>query len=297
MGIAAGVDSPTMLLRLLQGETIPPKLGEFEDNLVMLRFTDDLFLKANALASALVEPSTEKQKERSRTGVQAVLLDLDNTLYPEEEFVRGGFRAAAKCLADRNDLDPDALARRMLEILLLEGRGRVFDVLLEELHLPSDPWRKILLLAYRSHQPQIALYPETLATLNALQEQGIRLGIVTDGLASVQRRKIAALRLDRRMDVVVCTDELGNDCAKPSTVPFEVATTLLGVPPEHVAYVGDDMGKDFAGPNQLGMKTVCLRSSGLIGVPSKDAPNTHFAPQVRIESISQLLNTLELRSV
>ncbi|HEC35433.1 MAG TPA: ATP-grasp domain-containing protein [Anaerolineae bacterium] len=50
LGFAAGAPTPLFLVRLLKGETLEPKIGEFNDNLVMLRYTQDLFLDSKSLA-------------------------------------------------------------------------------------------------------------------------------------------------------------------------------------------------------------------------------------------------------
>jgi carbamoyl-phosphate synthase large subunit len=298
LSIAAGVDTPTMLLRLLEGETVPARLGEFQSDLVMMRFTEDLFLRASQLASAVQDHAAaviESDESHPSSSIQAVLFDLDNTLYAEEQFVASGFRAVAQCLAKHQNLDPDTLFEKMMLILHTQGRGRVFNSLLHDLGLDSGPWLKALLLVYRSHKPAISLFPEAVAALGALKDRGSRVGLVTDGPAFTQRRKIAALDLERHMDVIVCTGELGDGCAKPSTVPFEVALTLLGVPPSAAAYVGDDITKDFAGPNRLGMKSVQVRASGLVGVRQKAAPDDPvFQPQMKAACLTEALKTLRL---
>ncbi|MGA9977248.1 MAG: HAD hydrolase-like protein [Candidatus Sulfotelmatobacter sp.] len=298
LGIAAGADTPAILIRLLRGEALPERLGEFEADLVMLRFTQDLFLNARALSSPVsssvptAEPPTHSL---GNTQLQAILFDLDNTLYPEEEFVMSGFRAVANCLAARENLDAEKLHKRMLHILHTQGRERVFNTLLAELKLDSNIWLRTLLLVYRSHQPAINLFPGVADALGTLKKRGVRLGLITDGTASVQRRKIAALDLERHMDVIVCTDELGAGCAKPSTVPFEVALNLLGVAPNRAAYVADDVQKDFAGPNRLRIKSVQVRSAGLIGVSRKPAPDDPaFLPQIQVGSVTEALKILDL---
>ncbi len=298
LGIAAGVDTPAMLLRLLHGETLPESFGKFESDLVMLRFTDDLFLNARALASsvgnqdATAEPVARKN---SAAKLRAILFDLDNTLYPEEEYVASGFRAVAELLAKHKNLDAEGLQKRMMSILHAQGRGRVFNTLLAELTLNSSTWMRTLLLVYRSHQPAISLCPQVKTALVALKNRGLQLGLVTDGAASVQRRKIAALDLERYMDVIVCTDELGHGCAKPSSVPFEVALTLLGVSADQTAYIADDESKDFAGPNRLGMRSVHVHGSGLIGVRRKPTPeDPAFQPQIRSGTLTEALSLLGL---
>ena len=298
LGIAAGVDTPAILIRLLRGEVLRERLEEFESDLVMLRFTQDLFLNARALSSpvggsvATAEPPT---RSVGNTQLQAILFDLDNTLYPEEAYVMSGFRAVANCLDARENLDAETLFKKMLHILHTHGRGRVFNTLLAELKLDSNIWLRTLLLVYRSHQPGINLFPGVADALVTLKNRGLRLGLITDGTASVQRRKIAALDLERHMDVIVCTGELGAGCAKPSTVPFEVALNLLGVAPNRAAYIADDIEKDFAGPNRLHMKSVQVRSAGLVGVPRKPAPDDPaFLPQIQAGSLSEALKILDL---
>lgn len=298
LGIAAGVDTPALLLRLLEGEAIPARLGEFQSDLIMMRFTDDLFLQASQLASVTqdhVAAATKSRENRADSSLQAVLFDLDNTLYAEEQFVTSGFRAVAQCLAKHQSLDPDTLFEKMMLTLHRQGRGRVFSDLLHNLGLDSEAWLKTLLFVYRSHKPALSLFPEAENAIATLKHRGVRVGLVTDGPAFTQRRKIASLDLERQMDVIVCTGELGDNCAKPSTIPFEVALTLLGIPSNAAAYIGDDIAKDFAGPNRLGMKTVQLRTSGLVGVrPAATPDDPIFQAQIKAASLTDALKTLGL---
>ena len=196
--------------------------------------------------------------------MKAVIFDLDDTLYEERQFVESGFRAVAHVLAKRSGRTETALFARMLEILQAQGRGAIFDTLLAEVspgsHTPDEV--RLLLYVYRSHRPAIALFPEARPTLALLREAGYRLGIVTDGAGTVQRNKIAALDLEPLVDAVVCTDEIGREWWKPSTTPFNVALALLDVAAADAAYVGNDPGKDFAGPNALGMRTIQIGAWG-----------------------------------
>jgi carbamoyl-phosphate synthase large subunit len=295
LSIAAGMNTPAMLLGLLAGEAVPAQIGAFRSDLVMLRFTEDLFLRQSELAAATETPTATMQPRAGTpdSSIQAVLFDLDNTLYPEQQFVIGGFRAAAQLLGKRLHLPSEPLFERMLEILRSQGRGKVFDCILKDTGIESAMWRTALLHAYRSHRPALSLFQGTAASLRTLKGRGFRLGLVTDGMSSVQRRKIAALGLEAYMDAIICTDELGPGCAKPSTIPFEVALTLLEVPPEAAAYIADDRSKDFAGPNKLRMKTVKLNSPGLIGVRQRTpAADPDYQPQLTADSLDEALQQL-----
>jgi len=187
------------------------------------------------------------------------LLDLDNTLYPEIEFVKSGFRAVARYLSSRYNFNEDFLFTQMLDILQSNGRGKVFDSLLYNLKLYMEERVKLLVYLYRTHRPNIYLYDDALPTIDRLRHHGLRLGLVTDGMASVQRNKIAALSLESLFEVIMCTDELGEECWKPSTIPYKIALDILQVSPSEAVYVGDDPSKDFIGPNSIGILSIQVK--------------------------------------
>lgn len=220
--------------------------------------------------------------------MKAVLFDLDDTLYPEIEFVRSGFRVVAHYLGSRHCYDEDVLFERVFNILQIEGRGKVFDSLLQALDLYSEDKVKLLVYLYRSHRPTIRMYEDVLPTVEHLRSWGLRLGIVTDGMASVQRNKIAALGLDSIFDAIVCSDELGRDCWKPSAIPYKVILELLHVSPSEAIYVGDDPTKDFIGPNSMEMLTIQVKRQEPQD-DRPDAPSELFRARFVVEGLGDIL--------
>ncbi len=224
--------------------------------------------------------------------LRAVLFDLDDTLYPEIEFVMSGFRSVARHLSSRYQLDEKVLLTRMSETLEKKGRGKIFDILLKDLDMYAYEKVRLLVYLYRSHSPTIHLYGDTLPTINRLREKGLLLGIITDGLASVQRSKVEALGLRDLFDVVIYTDEVGREYWKPSVVPYQVALDLLEVESSEAVYVGNDLAKDFTGANRLGMLTIhvnrstqqaCVRAGGV--EPS--------APDFTVNKLKEILRIVE----
>lgn len=53
LGFAAGAPTPVFLVKLLKGETVEPRIGEFKDNYVMLRYMEDLFLDSEELTNRM----------------------------------------------------------------------------------------------------------------------------------------------------------------------------------------------------------------------------------------------------
>jgi len=198
-----------------------------------------------------------------KRSMKALLFDLDDTLYDEATFVVSGFRVVAAYVAERFGLDEEKIFSTMMEILKTEGRCKVFDRMLELHGLYSPQLVAELVNLYRSHLPQISLYPDVQPTFQALRECGVKLGIITDGLHTVQKRKVAALGLQNLVDIIIYTDELGQEYWKPHPAAFQKAIVILDMEPTEILYVGNDPVKDFAGPNLLGMITVHLRRTRL----------------------------------
>lgn len=194
------------------------------------------------------------------TPPKAVLFDLDDTLYPERQFVDGGFRAVARYLSKRYEKPAARLVTRLWELHARDGRGHLFDTLLAELGAGDDGDLVLTCLhVYRTHPPRLEPFPGVAEALDALKQAAVLTGVVSDGHAAVQRRKLAGLQaLADRFDVMVMTDELGPQFAKPSPTPFRVACRLLDVPPALSVYVANDPRKDFRGAREAGLSTVRL---------------------------------------
>jgi putative hydrolase of the HAD superfamily len=191
---------------------------------------------------------------------RAVIFDLDDTLYPEAAYVDSGFRAVA------HHIGQPGLGDRFLQLARrfhAEGsRGDVFDRSLRELRLPADPDAIATLVGvYRDHVPELTLFDDALPVLEAFASIGPT-GILTDGYAVVQRRKVTALDLELRVNLVVYSDDFGRSHWKPSETPYRAAMQSLAA--REYVYVADNPTKDFVAARRLGWFTVqVLREHGL----------------------------------
>ncbi len=148
----------------------------------------------------------------------------------------------------------------MIELMEQEGRGEIFNRLCEryDVDIPVQELVKI----YRETRPVLELYPDGEELLSWLEDREIKTGLITDGNAAVQRNKIEALGLDRRLDVVLASYDLG--LRKPDKGVYVYCLEKLGCRPEEAVYIGDNPLKDFIGARKLGMKTVrIIRPEGL----------------------------------
>jgi len=202
--------------------------------------------------------------------LRAVVFDLDDTLYPERQYVRSGYRAVAEHLRGRADRrsngrpggdlqDPEG----WLWNRFLCGRtAGAFDEMNERFHLGlSAAGVRELVEVYRTHRPDVQPYPGTAELLGRLHE-GYRLGLLTDGFLPAQQLKLEVLALERFFDGAVFTEALGRQAWKPSVEGFEAIRERLDVPHDRCAYVADNPAKDFVAPNGLGWRTVQFLQPG-----------------------------------
>ena len=213
---------------------------------------------------------------------------MDDTLYPEADFVRSGHRAVAERVWQdlRVDIEPE-LRRRFSA----GQRGDLISTVLADLGVATpgeDYVGDVLVPTYREHVPAIRPHVETVPVLTELRARGYRLALLSDGWAAVQRRKLAALGLAGFFDEIVITDELGRDAWKPSPVGFKRILTAMGVSGGDALYVSDNPLKDFAGPHRLGMRTVRIVRPGTEHGDAL-APAPEHQAQGVIRALSELL--------
>ena len=187
-----------------------------------------------------------------------LVLDLDDTLYPEATFVDSGFSAVADYLSPIVGMPAATLHERMRELLAEHGRGRVFDLLLAGLDVPAldaDALVPTCVEVYRTHEPAIALSPEVRDLLEELSSS-VPLYLVTDGDPDVQARKIEALRLAPYFRECLRTWAFGREAGKPALTCFDMIREREGAAWSDLVYVGDDPSKDFVGLRRVGARTV-----------------------------------------
>jgi len=193
--------------------------------------------------------------------IDAVVFDLDDTLYPERQFAFSGFAAVAEAFTSIFG-SPAESAAAMRRLFDTEHRPRVFNTLLREIgHQDDADLVARMVEVYRNHPPTISLFPDADDALTRLRTR-VRLGLISDGPLRTQQNKVAALGLQPRVDFIVLTAELGPDSSKPHPAAFELMAERLGVSHRHCAYVADNPAKDFVAPNALGWLAVCIRREG-----------------------------------
>jgi putative hydrolase of the HAD superfamily len=221
--------------------------------------------------------------------IKLVIFDLDDTLFPEMEFVKSGFRAVSEVVSQDFGFDSKYVYNLLTEIFE-ENKKFVFDRLLERLGIYSDDYVNKLLLTYRTHNPKINLHEDAKKILPFLKERFL-LGLITDGFHITQRLKVKSLDIEKYFDSIIYTGEKGKEYNKPSIYPFLEMLNKFNVQANEAVYVGDNVEKDFKGPKDLGMLSVRILRDGVYknAIPhSKD-----FEPDLVIRSLLELNDILK----
>jgi putative hydrolase of the HAD superfamily len=219
-----------------------------------------------------------------------LVLDLDDTLFPEHEYALSGFRAVGRFLEEHHGVRE---FHTVAWLLFEEGvRGKIFNEALDRLGVPYDgPMIERLVSHYREHLPEINLHEDARW---ALMHYGktFRLGLITDGPLVVQRNKVAALGIEPHFAAIVYSDEYGRESWKPSPVPYRKIMELIPCEGDgQYIYVGDNPRKDFVTAKLLGWSTVQIvrergEYSGVV------VPESHHA-HARISSLRELEQVID----
>ncbi|GAA5130938.1 HAD family hydrolase [Luteolibacter yonseiensis] len=183
--------------------------------------------------------------------IKAVAFDLDDTLFDREESVRsllGSWLGPVPSGTMEEILWRDAGGHSPRE-LFFDWLGKTFP------GLGDDLWRR-----FREEiSAHVMVDPAARGLLEQIASSGLSLGLLSNGgtvhqLAKLQATGLAGYFLPER---VLISEALGMD--KPDPGAFVALTGVLGLPPEHILFIGDDPVFDVAGAKCAGLKTCWLR--------------------------------------
>jgi len=174
------------------------------------------------------------------------VLDIDDTLCLERDYVRSGFCAVGRWLAENcNVKDFFECAWTLFES---GARGNIFDIVLEDMGIFDKELVSRLVHLYRTHHPDILLQTDAMEFLKRHKQDD--LAIISDGYSSAQWAKIRALNLEQYVGKIIVTDDLGKEFWKPCPRAYILAQS--GRSPEECVYIADNPQKDFKAPDELG---------------------------------------------
>lgn len=182
--------------------------------------------------------------------IETIVFDLDDTLVAASR----SYARALSVLA-RYDVDPAAfVAAHRRWWTCYQSGGCTIDELYEGRMRDAGLTGDLAMEANdRFVQAAAAIHwrrgaPRLLRTLRRLR---IKTVVLTNGGSRSQREKMARLAVDKLVDAVVISDEIGQ--AKPATAAFDAALQAVAGRASTAAAVGDDLKADIEGALAAGL--------------------------------------------
>jgi HAD superfamily hydrolase (TIGR01509 family) len=188
-----------------------------------------------------------------------ILFDLDDTLHDKTTSLKRCAQALYTRYSPYINGGRQTFSRRFVEEhCIIQPKPTVFELLRIEFEIDDKVAQTMLNEYDRSFHTYAQRFDGVMETLDIIAASHAKIGCVTNGRDGFQRNKIRALGLDRYLDVVVTSEELG--IKKPHRRIFEVALSRLGAAPERTIFCGDSVSADIVPAKALGMTTVWKRS-------------------------------------
>ncbi|WP_077622854.1 HAD family hydrolase [Sediminibacillus massiliensis] len=192
--------------------------------------------------------------------LKAVFFDLDGTLLNRDEslmrFIEEQYVRFSK------ELEHIPKQEFISRFIKLDNRGYVWkDVvyrqLIAEFEVENLTWQE-LLQDYLEKFPDYAVpFPKLHKVLEALKNEGMKLGIITNGKGKFQLDNIKALEIECFFDVILISEFEG--VKKPEPEIFLRAVRQLQIRPEEAIFVGDHPENDIEAASNTGMKGIWKR--------------------------------------
>jgi putative hydrolase of the HAD superfamily len=229
--------------------------------------------------------------------LQAILFDIDDTLFSTTEFARRARQNAVRAMLQAGlDLPEDVVLRELDEVLaeFSSNYEHHFDKLLQRLRPAClERTNPALIVAagvaayHDTKFRELAPFDDVFPLFSDLKRVGLRLGVVTHGWTVKQAEKLVRLGLVPYLDpkAVFISDQIG--ISKPNPKLYATALRDLQLPAREVMYVGDSPEHDVAPPQSLGMVTVWARRAAKHGLEG-----TGITPDYVVEDFEELRRIL-----
>jgi putative hydrolase of the HAD superfamily len=131
-------------------------------------------------------------------------------------------------------------------------------------------------------EEMVKFFPGSIDTLDYLKSSSKKMALITNGASDMQRAKIERFGLAEYFDYILVEGEFG--AGKPDKSVFTHTLGVLGASPEDTWMVGDDLNRDIAGAQSVGIHAVWVDWA------RKGLPETStVSPDRIVSAISELI--------
>jgi len=191
--------------------------------------------------------------------IAAVLFDLDGTLYDRDALARDLLEEQYHTFAaELTGISRERFVRDVHE-MDEHGHGEKksgYRRLVRSWQLDDTLAPRLIEHFFATLESLLVPSASVVDTLRELRARRLKLGVITNGQSPLQRRKLAALALERSFDTIVVSGEEG--VQKPDAEIFRRALARLGVAATESMFVGDHPVADVEGAHGAGLVPVWM---------------------------------------
>jgi putative hydrolase of the HAD superfamily len=231
---------------------------------------------------------------------EAILFDLDDTIitgdvgadelwktlcYQHAELIEGlqGETLYSEISKARDWYWADPERHRIKRLNLVKARRELVELVFSKLGIENEEVCYSLADTFTvKRKEMVTLIPGAIDTLVHFKKTGVALALITNGASDFQRPKIERFGLAKYFEYILVEGEFG--AGKPDKSVFTYALAKLGVTPDKVWMVGDDLKRDILGANEAGIFSVWVDGENE-GLPV----NSEVKPDRIITTISELV--------
>jgi len=170
---------------------------------------------------------------------KALILDLDNTIYPEKDYLFQVYYLIGEFVEFQEGVPHDQVTKFLVDEFMAKGRDRIFDKMIAHFSLPENYLENCFRLLRTAKLPlPLLIFEDMLLRLQEASETGLRLFVLTNGNPEQQLNKIKHLEwhgLDQHIKCYFC-----NEIA-PKPAPDALLKLLADhqLAPSEVLFLGD----------------------------------------------------------
>lgn len=173
------------------------------------------------------------------THKKAFVFDLDNTLYPEKDYLYQIYYMIGQFIEYQETYEHDKVTKFLIDEFEQHGRTNLFDKLIDRFALPESYMENFLRLMRTARLPlKLILFKEMETLLTQLAEEGKKIFILTNGHPEQQFNKIMQVEWNGLQHHIKCyfCDEVAR---KPAPDSLLLLMEEQGLNKEEVLFIGD----------------------------------------------------------